>query len=938
MRALQSRKQFMQNPPGTGRSVAVLCLILCLAGCGRHEPVAQIESARKALADKDLDTALVTLKSVLQDNPSLGEARLLLAEALFQKEDWTGSAAELDKAAALGIPANRLLLPRARVLLAQGKVRQLIADYESERLDDNAGQADLQVLLASAHLSQGRTERADQALAEALRQSPKHLEAHLLHIQMRMNQGQDSDLLQRIDGVLSEHPESADGYMLKYRLRVTAGAPADERVAILKSALKAAPKHASAQAALVEHLLRVGQLDEARTQLSLFTRTHPRDLRARMLDAALTLRQNKPQKALAMARELAKLAPDHTAALTLAGVISFETGDLLQAEASLAKALAQSPDATAVRNLLARAQLGRGDSEQALKTVSARIGSREPQADLLAVAGAAYLIRGELGKAEEALSASLREGKGQKAVRMSLAMLKLKDSRSDEGLADLSQLASEETGDNTALLILINTQLRSGKIDAALKSIDVLSGRDPKNPMGPFLRGRLELARKAPPAARDAFAEALGRDDKHFPSIAALNALDLSQGKGGAQARIRLQKLISVEARHIKARLALIRLDSLESGDAQRAREQYAALVKDAPTDVEAQIAQVRFFMDIDNYPQALIAAQAAAAALPNEPQVLDALGRAQILVGDDNQALSTYGRWASAQPRSTTPLLRIADVQIQRKNYDAADAAIARALALQPNHLEAQQARLRLELIRGRFDVAQRIARRVQAWPAHRAVGIVLEGDIHAARRQWPVALQAYQRAQAVDGNSSGIAIKVHQMHTMAGNTVEADRHAEKWLSANPDSVEFHLYVGNTAATAGRLEKAELHFERAHTLAPEQALIANNLAWLRTELKRDNALAMAQLASRLQPHNAKVMDTLAGAHAQQGDLNAALKAQRTAIEISPKDDTLRLHLVELLLSAKLKTEAKREADKLHTDQLNDVDRKKLSGLKGLLS
>ena len=68
-----------------------------LTGCS-EKPEAMVASAKDYLAKNDRNAAIIQLKNALQQNPDLGEARLLLGKAQLQAGDLASAEKELRKA------------------------------------------------------------------------------------------------------------------------------------------------------------------------------------------------------------------------------------------------------------------------------------------------------------------------------------------------------------------------------------------------------------------------------------------------------------------------------------------------------------------------------------------------------------------------------------------------------------------------------------------------------------------------------------------------------------------------------------------------------------------------------------------------------------------------------------------------------------------------
>lgn len=904
----------------------ILGSMLVAAGLSACSPQAArdpLGAAQAALEQQDFSTAEIHLKSALQKEPGHKQARLLLASTQLKTGDVQGAEANLRKAEELGASVQELALLQAQLWIAEGKPKLVVERLATKHLPLPHEEAQLRALVATAQVQLGQLDEAQQGIEAALAAEPGSLEPQLLRIRLHLMQQRFDEAYALTEIVAKTHPKSGEALFLQALALARKNAPADQVVNQLKAALNLNPKLHDAHAALGESLIELGRYEEAKERLDIYSRTHPNDLRAPLLHTALALRTKQMERARALAQQLLKLAPAHPSALAMAGQVAYQSEDWLQAENHLAKALAENPDNLAVRALLARAQLRLGDPDKTLATLRPRLTHDDPPAELLAIAGTAHMMKGEFAKSEAALEAATRAApQGASAIRLGLAMLRLSTGKEAQGFQDLQTLAAEERAGHNALLALISSRMRMGQADKALEDIATLSKKDPANPMGPYLRGQVEVGRRNNAAARAAFGEALQRDPQHFQSATALAAMDLAEGAGNESARSRYQRVLSANPKHLQARLAMIRLQELEGASGAQLRASLAALIRDVPSAAEPRVALVRSLLAEGAKKQALAAAQDAAAALPLQAEVLDILGRCQIVNEEPNQALSTFGRWVNAQPRNPLPLLRIAEVREASKDYDAATESLKQALTLDPHHLEAQRALMRLALKRNNFDSALGLARGMQLWPPQKLIGHILEGEIEATRKAWAAARRAFGIALELEPRAAPVAVRMHQLLVSSGNQKEADLFADQWLKTNSKGVEFLLYLAEQAVQSRRYDNAERHFEAALALDPDSPVIANNLAWLRVQLKRGNALELALKANALQPGIATVLDTLAAAYAQAGRFGEAITAQQEAVRLAPKHDPFSLRLAALFLQAKRPAEAQKTLQAIDTNRL----------------
>lgn len=312
---------------------------------------------------------------------------------------------------------------------------------------------------------------------------------------------------------------------------------------------------------------------------------------------------------------------------------------------------------------------------------------------------------------------------------------------------------------------------------------------------------------------------------------------------------------------------------------------------------------------------KAVIAAQEAVAALPDRPEILNALGSAQQAAGDIDHALATISRLVKVQPNSTQALMRLAQIQLAAKDNDAARRSLRKALALKPDLVGAQRALIAIEVSAGRVEEALALARDVQKRKPTHPNGFVFEGDIHSFQKQWKEAATAY-RAALRHGATGEVAAKLHLvLRTVA--EPQADKFAATWSKEHPKDGVFRAYLAQLTLAKKDYPAAIRHYQALLELQPNNAAWLNNLAWVAGQVKDPKALDYAETANKLAPDQPPIMDTLGVLLVEQGATERGVELLRKASTQAPETPTIRFNLAKGLLKAGQKDAAKKELEEL---------------------
>lgn len=905
--------------PILSQSISTILVALALGACsGGESPDSLIASSKDYLAKKDNKAAVIQLKNALQQNPKLAEARFLLGSVLYENGDLPGAEVELRKALELKHPADAVVPILTRTMLGLGQAKKIADEFGTTVLSAGEPQAALKTTLSSAYGALGKSDEAKTMLAEALTLDPNYIPARLADIRQTISQQDIAGANTKIDTLLAKHPENAESIFMKGALLAIDGKLA-EALGQYQKAIEAKPGFVPAYTATIFALLQSGKLDDAIKQLDALKKIAPKNPQTYFLDAQVNYQRKEYKIARESAQQLLRFSPGNPNSLQLAGAIEYQLGSFIQAETYLARAVQSAPNLLLARRLLIASYLRAGQPAKALETIQPVLGEIDKDSAFLTLAGQAYLQSGDASKAAEYFTRASKLDPENTLKKTSIAVAHLAQGNAEAGFLELQQISAEDKG-ITADLAIITAHLKNNQLDKALQAIDVLGKKQPDNPATHNLRARALLAKKDIDGARKSFEKALAINPTFFPAIASLASLDLADKKPD-DARKRFEAALSADPKNVQILLALAELKTATGGTQDEASALIGKAITAAPADTAARLALIQNHLKNKDNKKALTAANDAVAAMPDKPELLEALGRVQQLSGDLNQASISFGKMAALQPVSPVPLMRLAEVQFANKKMEEGVKNLKRALEFKPDLLDAQRALIAIAIENKNKREALNIAKTVQKQRPKEAVGFLLEGAIHAAEKSLPEAIEIY-RIGLKANPTTDLAMKLHSVLLDAGNKVEAEKHANLWLKEHPKDVAFRMYLGDIASASKNYGQATSHYQSALALQPNNALILNNLAWASAQTKSPKAFEYAEKANQLAPNQPAIMDTLAMLTAEKGETAKAIELLRKAIAVAPQAASIQLNLAKLLIQAGQKDDARRELEAL--DKLGD--------------
>ena len=895
-------------------SLAAIGGALLLVACSGESPESLLAAAKTRLASDDSKGAMIELKNSLQKDPKSAEARFLLGKTLLQTGDVAGAAIELAKAAELGYSSEALAPPLARVLLLKGKAVQLIAEYGEFKIADPKLLSELKTTLASAYAGLDKIQQAHESVEAALAADSGNAAARLLMVRLLAFEKKTDEALVALEQTLKIHPSHSEAWQLQGDLLMLDVKNDGLALQSYREALKHDKNNVSAHAGMIQLQMTRRDFDAAQKALSELQLIAPKAPQTHFFAALLALEHKDLKMADEQSQALLALRPGSAKALQLAGSIKLQRGNLAQAETHLKQALDAAPGANAARQLLARTLLQAGDAKKALETLQPLLDEKLPNAEAHATAAEAYFMLGNLNAAEQNLNQAARLNPGDYKSRTALAMVAIGKGRAEQGFDELRAISAVDPG-VSADLALFNSHVIKKDYDKALAAIGKLKQKQPGQPLAANLLGRLELQRGNRLPARQAFEAAIKVDPADMPALMTLAAMDL-EDKKPADAVLRFERLLEKDPANLQAQMAILNLRKQAGAGNAEQIERLNKVIKQSPVAVAPRQALIALWEGQMERKQALAAAQDAVAVIPDNAELLSALSRVQMASGDFNQALTAANQVVQLQPGQPQALVQVAELYAANKDFPAAIQALKRGLSLKEDFLPAQFMLAVLLSESGRNAEAFGIASSIQKQRPLKPAGFQLEGDLHFAARKWDAASIAYGKALDRQAGTA-LAIKQHQVLIAAGKKEDANKQLEQWLAKYPKDAAFMSYLGELALTQSDFLKAQQRYGEVLKLQPDNAVAANNMAWILSKEGKPEALAYAEKAVALVPKESAFLDTLAQIHSGAGRLERALEIEKQAVALSPEFPPHRLNLARLYLKIGKKAEAFEELKQL---------------------
>lgn len=327
-------------------------------------------------------------------------------------------------------------------------------------------------------------------------------------------------------------------------------------------------------------------------------------------------------------------------------------------------------------------------------------------------------------------------------------------------------------------------------------------------------------------------------------------------------------------------------------------------------------------------------------ASMPDHHASLVAMAEAQLALQRTEEALETLRGVEEAHPGDLRSMLRIAFLEFERENFEAAAERFERALALSP---EQHEVAYFLGIVRRRMADEEAAIRALERIPtdhdryadARTQLAAVFEGredfaralaEVERARSAAPGrpldiylaslrarsgdvrgALAFLEGILVDDPDDAEVLYHIGVIHGEAKNVDEAIRTMKRVLERDPDHAGALNYVGYTWAERGKnLEEAEKMITRAVELRPDDGYIADSLGWVYYMRARpllesgrveeahallDRALVELERAAELTGGDPVISEHLGDLYLLLDERERALRMYEEALRLEPRFD-----------------------------------------------
>ena len=690
------------------------------------------------------------------------------------------------------------------------------------------------------------------------------------------------------------------------------------------------------------------------------------------------LKEGKTQEAIIEYRNAIKEDPNSGQARYQLAEAYANGGNAAAAVREYVRAADLLPQETIVQVKASQYLMRVGRFDDAKTRLKAVIDRDPANAEAQVLYGNAMAGLNDLDGAVRQLEDAIRLEPGRANSYSSLAALKLKQGAEDEARAAFEKAVELDARSLTAWLSLANFRWSTGKLDGAEMAFKKALELSPDNglanrALAVFYMGSGRAAEAEPyfqniaastrssdanlqladyyfsqnrAADADKVLRSLARDRRAQSEVESrLAAIAYSSNK--AQANSMLDKALAADPASVTANLQKARWLAAE-GNFKAARDRAEAAAKADPKSVpakymlgtmqvalrqpqeaaasfkdvlalnprvsEAQLYLSRISLSAGQPDAAVAYAESAVANAPDDSGAKAELVRGLLGKRETARAEQELAPLVKAYPKAAQIQALDAMLKLQRNDTKGAREAYARALAINPDLLDAIDGITLIDLTEGGAAVARRLVEARLATKPNNPELLILAGRVYGVQRDFKNAETVLRKAITVEPSIMTAYNLLATVYLATGRLDSARMEFDELSKRNPRDLGSRTMAALILHSQRKFEDATKRYEDIIRAEPDAAVAGNNLAMLySTDSSRLNdALRLANRAAETLPDNAEVQDTLGVIYMKKGLPALAVPAFQKSAAKSPGNASYHLHLAEALKQAGDEAEARR--------------------------
>ncbi|WP_167390655.1 XrtA/PEP-CTERM system TPR-repeat protein PrsT [Alteromonas gracilis] len=885
----------------TYSKLSVVSLFCFLSACGNNSPEKMMADAKSMLESGQLQEASVTLKNVIQNNPSLLEAREMLGMIYLNQGLYLASQKELQR-------AENVLSDQGKIALAETYLwlEEFDSVQELEIQADGTDKDELKLYQAIALFRSDQPANAAKFMSE-LESSSSLTVASVARAYSHTLNEEPQLALQAMDGTIDDLASSPLALQLKFTLENFLN-NWPNAIATSKQLLSLRPADYKIKTQLATVLINDGKFEEAKPIVEQLLQLSADQAYFNQLKGTILLSEKDFEGATLHLDKAIKNGRSNQVTRLFSAIAHYQLGNFEQAYQNLSSIINTLPKDHYAKRLYTTIQLRLGYTQDGVNSINSM--SDLGQDDLLYIVETSRLLiqRNELSQAKQLVNKINSEEIADAKMLQNIGLLKLLTG--DSGISELERNldASSDTEDSFYLLLV--AYVENKLYDKAYELIDTRFTGEQNTIQRLKSTGFVQQTSGDMNAANKTYEKLREIKPDNFDAMLffveqSIKNANLSNAASQLNRAIELYPLstrLLMRSFQVHQRIGDLApaISQLENAQSSSDEPRYALLYA-------AALLLNEQYKGVVDY-------------LKEKQQLLEAIPKYWMLLGDAylkqanyNDARKAFAEWRKQEPAvsSYTQSIQLEEIE---GNYLQAEQLISEAKRKLGTNTTFDLLAGRLKLLQGKNKEASVIYGRLPETAKQSLAGQLIKGRLAFAKGNYKAALEIIE-PQYNKAPSRELALLVFSSLVKLEQHERVINFTEAHLANVPSDAKVRLLFANYLLEKEPKRAIEQYAFLVQNEKTDSPLVLNNLAWLLTkEGSPSEALNYIEKADTLVPNNPNILSTYGAVLSSLSQHERAIEKSKSAFLLSDENANIALEYVHVLALGGRKTEAKQVA------------------------
>ena len=886
-----------------------------LSGCGAAEQTdaEYLQRAKEYQDAGQLNATIIELKNALIKNPDNMEARLLLGTVHIELGNGASAEKELLRAHELGVSSEGIAIPLAKSLILQGKYSQVIAEINPHGNLPAYNKAQIFALRGNAYIGDHKLDEAADAYRSAFELEPELTLAQLGQARLAAMQGNAEEARSWVEKALAGAPESAEAWSLLGNIELKAGNAAEAETAF-SNAIEIRQYLGSNNIDIAKRALARTQLEkypDAEADIQTLKqggfKEHPY---VNYVTGLIYFNQKKYPEAAAAFEASHNMNPSYLPAEYYLAVTHYLMGNQEQASDVANRVLSKAPRSLVTQRLLGAIQISRSDFDAATDVLQKALDRSPDNEVILNMLANASLLKGNTAQGVKYHEKIVSLNPESTQAQNQLLLARLMHGQSlDTGITDTNLKQPLAAGDDYSREFLHALEaFKQGNLVLALERAQKLHEQYPEKVDPLNLISACYLASAMWANARPELEKVLVLEPGNPSALMNLAKLEV-ETDNLERARDLLRELLETHPQDEKAVLLLADVET-RLGDQQAGIRVLEQAVKRNPDATSQRLVLADRYLRAGEVTKVLdLTNDLSDKQLQQQPGLLEVRGKAQVRLGNQPAALSSFRRWAQLAPDSASAHYQYGNSLAKSGKKDRARKELEQAVQLDPGYLPARIGEVKMLVHDGELEHAKKALAKLKSDFGDRPEVLGIEGWYALGTGDYVTAANSFSTALKIKPGRE-LTVLLFRALWRQQKQDEAIAVLQDWLTDHPRDLTVELELADAYLIQNNTKAASASYARVLELTPNNVKALNNLAWLNRDGDLQQAIRHAEKAFGLAPNDPLVLDTYGMLLIKEGEVSKGYRMLQNANELSPTDPAIQLHLGQAMIQQKQYTQA----------------------------